>query len=73
MSQVDQKTFDMEEICKRFPLLVEKILKNLDYQSLIRCKEVGLSMCKVLDNGRVLWKQSILNKIKGNLTTLELP
>ena len=57
----------MEEVCARFPFLAEEIMKELDYQSLAKCREVGRKICGFLDNGRVLWKQMILKNIAGTV------
>ena len=56
----------MEEVCKIFPLLGEKIAKELDYQSLTKFKMASRDTYEFLDNGRILWKQMILKNIKGN-------
>ena len=56
----------MEEVCKIFPLIGEKIVKELDYQSLTKFKMASREVCEFLDNERVLWKQMILKNIKGN-------
>ena len=55
----------MEEECIRFPFMAENILKNLDFMSLVKCKEASRKMKECLDKGRVLWKQMILKNIKG--------
>ncbi len=56
----------MEEICGRFHLLGDKIVEQLDYQSLANSRMVSREICEFLDNGRVLWKQIILKNITGN-------
>ena len=56
----------MEEVCKIFPLIGEKIAKELDYKSLTKFKMTSREVCEFLDNERVLWKQMILKNIKGN-------
>ena len=56
----------MEEVCKIFPLIGEKIVKELDCQSLTKFKMANREVCEFLDNERVLWKQMILKNIKGN-------
>ena len=40
----------MEEICLRFPHLMEQINEELDNQSLIECKEVCRMMCSIIQN-----------------------
>ena len=50
----------------RFTLLAEDVMKNIDYQSLVKFKEASRDICEFLDNGRVLWKQIILKNISGN-------
>ena len=57
----------MEEVCERFPLLAEDIIKEMDYQSLTKLKEASREICNFLDDGRVLWKQMILKNITGNI------
>ena len=56
---------DMEEVCKIFPLIGEKIVKELDHQSLTKFKMTSKEVCEFLDNERVLWKQMILKNTKG--------
>ena len=58
----------MEEVIERFPHLGDKIMKELDYQSLVKCKEASRELCEFFDNGRVLWKQMILKNITGILS-----
>ena len=55
----------MEQVCEIFPLVSEKIMKELDYQSLTKFKMASRETCEFLENGRVLWKQMILKNIKG--------
>ena len=62
---VEILTFNMEEVCKRFPLVAEDVIKNIDYQSLTKFKEASRDVSEFLDNGRVLWKQMILKNITG--------
>ena len=56
----------MEEICIRFDLMAEKILKKIDHQSLAKLKEASKKICKFLDNGRFIWQQMILKNVIGN-------
>ena len=55
----------MDQVCKRFPHLIEKIVKKLDYLCLTKCMEASREMCDVLNNGKVLWKQMILKNVTG--------
>ena len=48
--------FNMEEVCKRFPDLVEYVIKKIDNQSLIKFKETSRNSNQLLDNGKILWK-----------------
>ena len=57
--------FNMEEVCKRFPNLAENVIKKIDNQSLMKFKETSWNGNQLLDNGKVLWKQMILKRIKG--------
>ena len=57
----------MEEVCRRFPLLADRLLSGLDYQSLVKCKEVSKKMNEFLNTGKFLWKQMIIKRITGNL------
>ena len=61
------ETSKMEEVCRRFPLLAEKVLSKVDYQSLVKCKEVSKKMNEFLNTGKFLWKQMIIKRITGNL------
>ena len=40
----------MEEICLRFPHLMEQINEELDDKSLAQCKEVSKIMCSIIQN-----------------------
>ena len=42
----------MEDICLRFPHLMEQINEELDDKSLIECKEVCRIMCSIIQNQR---------------------
>ena len=55
----------MEYICKRFPALVEDVIEKIDLLSLTKFKEASREGSDCLNNGRVLWKQTILQKISG--------
>ena len=54
----------MENSVKRFPLIGEKILKNLDNQSLVRAKKASKVIAKFLDNEKVYWIR-IIKKYTG--------
>ena len=45
----------MEMVCKRFPCVNQKILKNLDNQSLTRSKEASRVISKFVKNERFYW------------------
>ena len=64
------ETSKMEEVCRRFPLLAEKVLSKVDYQSLVKCKEVSRKIEEFLRTKKVLWKQMIIKKITGNFKFL---
>ena len=55
----------MEEVCKRFPHLVENVMKQLDYQSLTNCKEVSRGLYDFFNNGRIMWKKMIIKNLTG--------
>ena len=55
----------MEYICKRFPALAEDVIEKIDLHSLTNFKEASREGSDCLNNGRVLWKQTILEKISG--------
>ena len=54
----------MEEFFKRFPQLSEDFVMQLDYQSLVKCKEASRQIRKFLGRGRLLYTQVILKYIK---------
>ena len=56
----------MEEVCKRFPLLAEDVIKRIDHQSLTKFKKASRDISEFLDDGRILWKQMILKNVEGN-------
>ena len=45
--------FSMEQVCEIFPLVSEKIMKELDYQSLTKFKMASRETCEFLESGRV--------------------
>ena len=57
----------MEEICGRFPLLGDKILKKLDNQSLANSKTISRKIFGFLENSGILWKEMIKKNIIGKL------
>ena len=46
---------NLDMICKRFPHVSQRILKNLDDQSLIRSKEATRLIAKFLENEKFYW------------------
>ena len=56
----------MERVCRRFPSLAENIFSKVDYQSLVKCKEVSRKIEEFLKTNKVLWKQMIVKRISGN-------
>ena len=59
--------FIMEDICKRFPLIAESIVKNIDFQSMSKSKKANRELWRFFDNGKYFWQQLILKNIKGNI------
>ena len=51
-------------ICRRFPHVSQRILKNLDDQTLKRSNEVSREVVKVLDNERFYWIRIIKSYIE---------
>ena len=45
----------LEQLCLRFPLLEDKILKELDYQSLIRFTTASQEMADIQQRSRLFW------------------
>ena len=45
----------MEEVCQRFPLIAQKILNNVDSETLINLKEVGRNNAVFLEKERFYW------------------
>ena len=59
----------IENICVRFPHLLEQINELLDNKSLIKCKEVSRTMCSIIENqksGSFLTKRVIQSYIKNS-------
>ena len=50
---------NLDIICKRFPRVSQRILKNLDDQSLERSNEVSQGIAQVLNNERFFWIRMI--------------
>ena len=57
----------MEDVCKRFPLIAESIVKNIDFQSMSKSKKANRELWRFFDNGKCFWQQLILKNIKGNI------
>ena len=51
----------METFILRFPTVTQNILQELDDQNLTKCREVGLSFHKFLNQDKVLWLRMIQN------------
>ena len=50
-----RRNISLEIICKRFPFVVEKVLSNLNNQSLMRSKKASREINKSLENQRFYW------------------
>ena len=57
----------MEEICLRFPHLMEQINEELDDKSLTQCKEISKIMCSIIQNQK---RFLTITLIKGHVKTL---
>ena len=57
----------MEDFLERFPQVGEEIFKQLDNQSLAKCKEVSRSQFKFLEENKVLWRRMIEKYSANNL------
>ena len=55
----------MEEILVRFPLLGQKIFKQLDDKNLVKIRQVSKILCIFLDNNSLLWRRRIQNFAKN--------
>ena len=52
----------MEEVCIRFPHIMEQINKDLDFNSLVKLREANRIVCNVIDDqrqGRFFWIRMI--------------
>ena len=49
----------MDELCQRFPLMVQKILNHVDNETLINFKEAGRDNATFLENERFYWIRTI--------------
>ena len=45
----------MDELCQRFPLMVQKILNHVDNETLINFKEAGRNNSAFMENERFYW------------------
>ena len=60
---------NLDVICKRFPQVSRRILKNLDHQSLARSKKVSRAIFEALENERFYWIRiikSYIEKFQGD-------
>ena len=55
----------MDIIFKRFPLVTQKVLKNLDNQSLTRVNEAKRGFAEILVNERFYWIRSIKKHVRN--------
>ena len=55
---------NLDVICKRFPQVSRRILKNLDHQSLARSKKVSRAIFEALENERFYWIRIIKTYIR---------
>ena len=60
----------MEYQCNRFPLIAVKIFRNLDDQSLVRCKKISTTIKRFLENDRFIYLR-VMKKFKENLCQFE--
>ena len=56
----------MEDICIRFPEISELVFKNLDNESLAKCRLVSRKLKTCIDEEKVLWLR-IIQKYYGDL------
>ena len=55
----------MDMLCKRFPLVKQKVLNNLDDQSLTKSREASRDIAESLEDERFYWIR-IIKKYVGN-------
>ena len=58
----------MEEICLRFPHIIEQINKVLDIKTLVKFKEADRKVCNIIDNqkkGRYFWTRVIQTNLSN--------
>ena len=60
----------MEDLCKKFPTLVEKIFANLDDQSLVKSLEANKDLTQIFDNQKFFWVRR-LTKYNKNFVTFQ--
>ena len=58
----------MDELCQRFPLMVQKIMNHVDNETLINFKEAGRNNATFLEKERFYWIRIIKknNSLTGN-------
>ena len=66
---VFMKTFKMEEISMRFPVIAQQILKQLDNRNLTKCRTVGKILRSSIDENRLIWTRMIKSYIKRKKCT----
>ena len=59
--KIKLENLKIETFILRFPTVTQNILQELDDQNLTKCKEVGLSFHKFLNQDKVLWMRMIQN------------
>ena len=63
--KIKLENLKMETFILRFPTVTQHILQELDDQNLTKCREVGLSFHKFLNQDKVLWMRMIQNYISN--------
>ena len=53
----------MEDLCLRYPHIFEKILSNLDNQTLANCRSVSNQFSVSIEDGKILWIRIIQKQI----------
>ena len=61
----EENISQLEELCLRFPFVSRSVFKNLDNESLIKCKTSGRIMNSCINNERSYWIR-ILKKWNKN-------
>ena len=73
LGTVPYKIENMNVFMLRFPHLIDNILKEVDNESLSKCRKIDRSLCDHIDQQKFFWVRRKSNSLTFKLRTQPLP